>query len=65
VEREAYRKIAVTRRSATKFSKTWSWPSAKRRKLGLRFRYADDALSTRMYARRGDDRGWTKTGAAV
>jgi hypothetical protein len=28
---------------------------AKRRKVGLRFRYAADALSTRMYPDRGRD----------
>jgi hypothetical protein len=34
---------------------------AKRRKVGLRFRYADDALSTRMYRSTGAMiEGWTK-----
>ena len=34
---------------------------AKRRKIGLRFRYADDALSTRMYRSTGAMiEGWTK-----
>ncbi len=45
-----------------RFWKTWSWPIlAKRRKIGLRFRYADDAVSTRMYRTAAAMiEGWTK-----
>ena len=40
----------------------WSWRLlAKKRKVGLRFRYADDAVSTRMYrSTAAMIEGWTK-----
>ena len=42
--------------------RTWSWRStAKRRKIGVRFRYADDAVATRMYrSTSAMIEGWTK-----
>ena len=52
----------TSRGAGTKCSKTWKWPLlAKRRKVGLRFRYADDAVSTRMYrSTSAMIEGWTK-----
>jgi hypothetical protein len=49
-------------RSLRRFSKTSRLAFlAKRRKVGLRFRYADDALATRMYRTTGAMiEGWTK-----
>ena len=62
VEREAYRKIgghaAVADRVLEDVELAFL---AKRRKVGLRFRYADDALSTRMYRTTAAMvEGWTK-----
>jgi glycosyltransferase involved in cell wall biosynthesis len=62
VEREAYRRIgghpAVRDRVLEDVELAFL---AKRRKVGLRFRYADDAVSTRMYRSTGAMvEGWTK-----
>jgi glycosyltransferase involved in cell wall biosynthesis len=62
VEREAYRRIgghpAVKDRVLEDVELA---VLAKRRKVGLRFRYADDAVSTRMYRSTGAMiEGWTK-----
>ena len=62
VEREAYRRIgghaAVKDRVLEDVELAFL---AKRRKVGLRFRYADDALSTRMYrSTTAMIEGWTK-----
>jgi glycosyltransferase involved in cell wall biosynthesis len=62
VEREAYRRIgghpAVKDRVLEDVELAFL---AKRRKVGLRFRYADDALATRMYRTTGAMiEGWTK-----
>ena len=62
VEREAYRRIgghvAVNNRVLEDVELAFL---AKRRKVGLRFRYADDAVSTRMYRSTGAMvEGWTK-----
>jgi glycosyltransferase involved in cell wall biosynthesis len=62
VEREAYRRIgghaAVKDRVLEDVELAFL---AKRRKVGLRFRYADDALSTRMYrSTAAMIEGWTK-----
>jgi len=62
VEREAYRRLgghaAVNDRVLEDVELAYL---AKRRKLGLRFRYADDAVSTRMYRTTGAMiEGWTK-----
>ena len=62
VEREAYRRLGGHRAWPTRCWRTWSWPfCAKRRKVGLRFRYADDAVSARMYrSTAAMIEGWTK-----
>jgi glycosyltransferase involved in cell wall biosynthesis len=62
VEREAYRSIGGHRAVADKVLEDVELAFlAKRRKVGLRFRYADDALSTRMYRTAGAMiEGWTK-----
>jgi len=62
VEREAYRRLgghaAVNDRVLEDVELALL---AKRRKIGLRFRYADDAVSTRMYRTTGAMiEGWTK-----
>jgi glycosyltransferase involved in cell wall biosynthesis len=62
VEREAYRRIgghpAVRDRVLEDVELAFL---AKRRKVGLRFRYADDAVATRMYrSTRAMIEGWTK-----
>jgi len=62
VEREAYRRLgghaAVKDRVLEDVELAFL---AKRRKVGLRFRYADDAVSTRMYRSTGTMiEGWTK-----
>ncbi|HKF50072.1 MAG TPA: glycosyltransferase family 2 protein [Terracidiphilus sp.] len=62
VEREAYRRIgghaAVHDRVLEDVELAFL---AKRRRVGLRFRYADDAVSTRMYRSTGAMiEGWTK-----
>ena len=62
IEREAYRRIgghaAVSEKVLEDVELAFL---AKRRKLGLRFRYADDAVSTRMYrTTRAMIEGWTK-----
>jgi glycosyltransferase involved in cell wall biosynthesis len=62
VEREAYRRLgghaAVKDRVLEDVELALL---AKRRKIGLRFRYADDAVSTRMYRTTGAMiEGWTK-----
>ena len=62
VEREAYRRIGGHASVAGKVLEDVELAFlAKRRKIGLRFRYADDALSTRMYrSTRAMIEGWTK-----
>ncbi len=62
VEREAYRRLgghaAVNDRVLEDVELAFL---AKRRKLGLRFRYADDAVATRMYRSTGAMiEGWTR-----
>jgi glycosyltransferase involved in cell wall biosynthesis len=62
VEREAYRRVgghaAVKNRVLEDVELAFL---AKRRKVGLRFRYADDAVSTRMYrSTSAMIEGWTK-----
>jgi glycosyltransferase involved in cell wall biosynthesis len=62
VEREAYRRLgghaAVHNRVLEDVELAFL---AKRRKVGLRFRYADDAVATRMYRTTGAMvEGWTK-----
>jgi glycosyltransferase involved in cell wall biosynthesis len=62
VDREAYRRLGGHGSVADKVLEDVELAFlAKRRKVGLRFRYADDAVSTRMY--RSTDamvEGWTK-----
>jgi len=62
VEREAYRRLGGHASIADKVMEDVELAYlAKRRKVGLRFRYADDALSTRMYRSTGAMiEGWTK-----
>jgi glycosyltransferase involved in cell wall biosynthesis len=62
VEREAYRKIGGHPAVADRVLEDVELAVlAKRRKIGLRFRYADDAVATRMYRTNGAMReGWTK-----
>ncbi len=62
VEREAYRRLGGHAAVADKVLEDVELAFlAKRRKLGLRFRYADDAVSTRMYRTTGAMiEGWTK-----
>jgi len=62
VEREAYRKLGGHASVAGKVLEDVELAVlAKRRKVGLRFRYADDALSARMYrSTAAMIEGWTK-----
>jgi glycosyltransferase involved in cell wall biosynthesis len=62
VERESYRRIGGHRAVADKVLEDVELAFlAKRRRVGLRFRYADDALATRMYRTTGAMiEGWTK-----
>jgi glycosyltransferase involved in cell wall biosynthesis len=62
VEREAYRRLGGHASASDKVLEDVALAVlAKRRKLGLRFRYADDAVSTRMYRSIGAMiEGWTK-----
>jgi glycosyltransferase involved in cell wall biosynthesis len=62
VEREAYRKLGGHASVADKVLEDVELAYlAKRRKVGLRFRYAEDAVSTRMYRTTGAMiEGWTK-----
>jgi glycosyltransferase involved in cell wall biosynthesis len=62
VEREAYRRIGGHVSVADKVLEDVQLAFlAKRRKVGLRFRYAEDAVSTRMYRSTGAMiEGWTK-----
>ncbi len=62
VEREAYRKLGGHPSVADKVLEDVELASlAKRRKVGLRFRYADDAVSARMYrSTAAMMEGWTK-----
>jgi glycosyltransferase involved in cell wall biosynthesis len=62
VEREAYRRIGGHASVADKVLEDVQLAFlAKRRKVGLRFRYAADAVSTRMYRSTGAMiEGWTK-----
>jgi len=62
IEREAYRRIGGHPAVRDKVLEDVEMAVvAKRRKVGLRFRYADDALSTRMYrSTSAMIEGWTK-----
>ena len=62
IEREAYRRIGGHAAVADKVLEDVELAFlAKRRKVGLRFRYADDALATRMYRTTpAMVEGWTK-----
>jgi glycosyltransferase involved in cell wall biosynthesis len=62
VEREAYRRIGGHASVSDKVLEDVQLAfQAKRRKVGLRFRYAEDAVSTRMYRSTGAMiEGWTK-----
>lgn len=62
VEREAYRRLGGHASVADKILEDVELAFlAKRRKVGLRFRYADDAVSTRMYrSTAAMMEGWTK-----
>ena len=62
VEREAYRRLGGHASVADKVLEDVELALlAKRRKIGLRFRYADDAVSTRMYRSTSSMlEGWTK-----
>ncbi len=62
VEREAYRRLGGHASVAGKVLEDVELAYlAKRRKIGLRFRYAEDALSVRMYRSTGAMvEGWTK-----
>ena len=62
MEREAYRRLGGHASVADKVLEDVELAYlAKRRKLGLRFRYADDALATRMYRTTAAMiEGWTK-----
>lgn len=62
VEREAYRKLGGHASVADKVLEDVELAYlAKRRKVGLRFRYADDAVATRMYrSTAAMIEGWTK-----
>ncbi len=62
VEREAYRRIGGHAAVANRVLEDVELAVlAKRRKVGLRFRYADDAVTTRMYRTTRDlFEGWTK-----
>ncbi|MFP5205801.1 MAG: glycosyltransferase family 2 protein [Acidobacteriota bacterium] len=62
VEREAYRRLGGHASVAEKVLEDVELAfMAKRRRIGLRFRYADDAVSARMYRTAGAMvEGWTK-----
>jgi glycosyltransferase involved in cell wall biosynthesis len=62
LEREAYRRIGGHQGVCSKVLEDVELAfTAKRRKVGLRFRYADDAVSTRMYrSTAAMIEGWTK-----
>ncbi len=62
IEREAYRKLGGHASVADKVLEDVELAYlAKRRRVGLRFRYADDAVATRMYRRTSAMiEGWTK-----
>jgi cellulose synthase/poly-beta-1,6-N-acetylglucosamine synthase-like glycosyltransferase len=62
VEREAYRRLGGHASIADKVLEDVELAYlAKRRRVGLRFRYADDAVATRMYRTGGGMvEGWTK-----
>ncbi|MGB8258880.1 MAG: glycosyltransferase [Terracidiphilus sp.] len=62
IEREAYRRIGGHAAVSDKVLEDVELAfMAKKRKLGLRFRYADDAVSTRMYRTTSAmTEGWTK-----
>ncbi|HEY1903832.1 MAG TPA: glycosyltransferase family 2 protein [Terracidiphilus sp.] len=62
VEREAYRRVGGHASVSDKVLEDVALAFlAKRRKVGLRFRYADDAVSTRMYrSTAAMVEGWTK-----
>src|SRR3954462_5131026 len=62
IEREAYRRIGGHQAVREKVLEDVELAfTAKRRKIGLRFRYADDAVSTRMYrSTAAMMEGWTK-----
>jgi glycosyltransferase involved in cell wall biosynthesis len=62
VEREAYRRLGGHASVADKVLEDVELAfMAKRRKVGLRFRYAEDAVATRMYRSTGAMiEGWTK-----
>src|ERR1700691_2792261 len=62
VEREAYRRLGGHASVADRVLEDVELAFlAKRRKIGLRFRYADDAVSARMYrSTAGMIEGWTK-----
>ena len=62
IEREAYRRIGGHQAVRDKVLEDVELAiTAKRRKVGLRFRYADDAVSTRMYrSTAAMFEGWTK-----
>lgn len=62
IEREAYRKLGGHPSVADKVLEDVELAFlAKRRKIGLRFRYAEDALAARMYRTTGTMiEGWTK-----
>ena len=62
IEREAYRKLGGHASVADKVLEDVELAFlAKRRKIGLRFRYAEDAVATRMYRSTGAMvEGWTK-----
>lgn len=62
VEREAYRKLGGHASIAANVLEDVEFAYlAKRRKIGLRFRYADDAVATRMYRTTAAMiEGWTK-----
>ena len=67
VEREAYRRIGGHAAVADKVLEDVELAFlAKRRKVGLRFRYADDAVATRMYRTTSAMiEGWTKNLAST
>jgi glycosyltransferase involved in cell wall biosynthesis len=62
IEREAYRRIGGHEAVRDKVLEDVELAfSAKRRKIGIRFRYADDAVATRMYrSAAAMMEGWTK-----
>jgi glycosyltransferase involved in cell wall biosynthesis len=62
IEREAYRRLGGHASAAEKVLEDVELAfMAKRRNVGLRFRYAEDAVSTRMYrSTRAMIEGWTK-----